>query len=174
MNPTTFTFPMPLEEVHTGALQAFSIERQVKEPVFSRSDPASTLEHILSVECSTNAVFAATLFQDPANAHDIYLHTFHTPFVLFAVYRGKKGGLPFIAAFHLHLTSTGSNTTVTVKASDTEVVNGTKFGFGPCGPGQGWNCEKVRPTTVEEYSLLRYLGGYLGVTNMPPVVLPTE
>jgi hypothetical protein len=103
-NPTTFTFPMPLEEVHTAALQAFSIERQVKQPIFGRSDPASNLEHILSAECSTNAVFAATLFQDPANAHDIYLHTFHTPFVLSAVYRGKKGGLPFIAAFHLHLT----------------------------------------------------------------------
>jgi hypothetical protein len=96
------------------------------------------------------------------------------PFVASSVYRGRDGGLPFIATFHLHLTMAGSNTTVTVTASDTQVVNGTKFGFGPCGPGQGWNFESVRPTTVEEYSILRYLGGYLGVTNMPAIVLPMQ
>ena len=114
------------------------------------------------------------LFRDPLNAHDIYLHTFHTPFAISSVYRGRAGGLPFIATFHLHLRPAGSSTVVTVVASDTEVVNGTKFGFGPCGPGRGWNCERVRPTTVEEYSVLRYLGRYLGITNMPAVILPTQ
>lgn len=114
------------------------------------------------------------MFHDAANAHDIYLHTFHTPFVISSVYRGRDGGLPFIATFHLHLTTSGSNTLVAVTASDTEVVNGTKFGFGPCGPGQGWNYARVKPTTVEEYSILRYLGRSLGVTNMPGVILPKE
>ena len=66
----------------------------------------------------------------------------------------------------------GSNTVVTVTASDTEVVTGTKFGFGPCGPGQGYVYESVKPTTVEEYSILRYIGSYIGVTNMPEVIKP--
>ena len=171
-NPTTYSFAVPLEQVHTGALQAFSIEHQIHEPVFGRSSGPVHLESVLSAECSTNAVFGEAVFRDPANAHDIYLHSFHTPFAVSSVYRGRDGGLPFIATFHLHLTSSGSDTVVAVTASDSEVVNGTKFGFGPCGPGQGWNCERVRPTTVEEYSILRYLGRYLGITNMPAVVLP--
>ena len=155
-------------------MQAFSIEHQVEQPVFGRSAPASHLENFFSAECATNVVFGVTVFHDPANTNDIYLHTFHMPFVISSVYRGRNGGLPFIATFHLHLTKTGSNTNVRVTAFDTQVVNGTKFGFGPCGPGQGWNCESVRPTTVEEYSILRYLGRYLGITNMPAVVLPTQ
>src|ERR1051326_4335480 len=164
-NPTSYSFPLPLEEVHTGALRAFSIEHQVAEPIFGHSAGVANLQETLFAECATNAVFGEAIFRDPANAHDIYLQTFHTPFVVSSVYWGRDGGLPFIATFHLHLTTEGSKTTVTVTASDTEVVNGTKFGFGPCGPGRGWNCERVKSTTVEEYSILRYLGSYLGVTN---------
>ena len=48
----------------------------------------------------------------------------------------NEGGLPFIATFHLHLSASGTNTLVTVIASDTEVINGNKFGLGPCGPGK--------------------------------------
>gem|GEM_PF-5888514 len=173
-NPTTYSFPLPLEEVHTRALEAFSTKHQMDKPVFARSSSEIRLESIFSAECSTNAISGAGVFRDPANTHDIYLDTFHTPFVLSSVYRGREGGLPFIATFHLHLACSGSNTMVTVTASDTEVVNGTKFGMGSCGPGQRWNCERVRPTTVEEYTVLRYLGRYLGATNMPAVILPTQ
>ncbi len=173
-NPTTYSFALPLEEVRAQALKAFSIEHQVAQPIFGRSGPASHLESILSAECATNAVFGAAVFRDPANTNDIYLHTFHMPFVLSSVYRGKDGGLPFVATFHLHLTAAGSNTAVTVIAAGAQVLNGTKFGVGPCGPGQGWNFETVQPTTVEEYSILRYLGQYLGVTNMPATVVPTQ
>jgi hypothetical protein len=90
--------------------------------------------------------------------------------------RGRDGGLPFSAAFHLHLAraNSGSDTLVTVIASDTEVLNGTKFGIGSCGPGQKWNWVKVKPTTVEEYSILTYLGRSLGMTNMPAVIMPAE
>jgi hypothetical protein len=171
-NPTSYSFPLPLEEVHARALQVFSYEHQADQPIFGRS--ALVERDIFVVECATNALFGQTVFRDPANAQDIYLHTFHMPFVISSVYRGRDGGLPFIATFHLHLTTSGSNTVVTITASDTEVVNGTKFGFGHSGPQQVRNCEPVKPTTVEEYSILRYLGRFLGITNMPDVILPTE
>jgi hypothetical protein len=173
-NPTNYSFPLPREEIHTKALQAFSIEHQIREPIFDRSGSSATLEFVLSVECSTNAVCSKALFEDPANIHDIYLHSSHTPFATSSIYRGRNGGLPFIATFHLHLASRGSNTVVTVTASQAEVINGTKFGIGPCGPGQGWNCVRVKPTTVEEYSILSYLGRYLGMTNMPAIILPAS
>jgi hypothetical protein len=171
-NPTSCSFPLPLADVRDRALEAFSIEHQVNQPIFGRSAITMHFEDILSAECATNAVFAKAVFRDPANTNDIYLHTFDMPFVTSSVYCGRNGGLPFIAAFHLHLTSSGSNTLVKVTALDTQVVNGEKFGVGPCGPGYGWIFEKVQPTTVEEYSILRYLGYYLGVTNMPEVILP--
>ena len=173
-NPTTYLFPLPLEEVRTRSLQAFSIEHQIDRPVFERPASTAHLKSILSAECSTNAVFGEAILRDPANTHDIYLHTFHSPFAISSIYHGRDAGLPFIATFHLHLTTSGSNTFVAVTASDTEVVNGTKLGFGPCGPGPGWNYARVKPTTVEEYSILRYLGSFLGITNMPVVTLPKE
>lgn len=169
-NPTSYSFPLPREEVHAKALEAFSRDHQYKEPVFGKS--ASTVQ--LSVEGVTNALCGKAVFNDPANVHDIYLHSSHTPLTTSAVYRGKNGGLPFIANFHLHLAGGGSETVVTVRTLDAEVLNGTKFGIGPCGPGQGWNCVKVKPTTVEEYSILSYLGRYLGITNMPAIVLPAQ
>jgi hypothetical protein len=169
-NPTTYSFALPLEEVHAKALEVFSIEHQIGQPVFGRYGLG--FKSVLSVECATDTVFGKAVFRDPANGQDIYLHSFHSPFVTSAVYCGREGGLPFIATFHLHLTGSGSGTVVTVAASDTEVVNGTKFGIGPCGPGQANNYVRVKPTTVEEYSILRYLGSNLGVTNMPAVILP--
>ena len=172
-NPTTYSFPFSSSEIHAKALEAFSIEHQVHEPVFGRAGAGPGFEHILFPECATNAVFADAIFRDPANAQDIYLHT-HGPFVVSSVYRGREGGLPFIADFHLHLAGIATGTVVTVTASNAEVINGTKFGIGSCGPGQHWNRVKIRPTTVEEYGLLRYLGRYLGITNMPAVILPAR
>ena len=173
-NPTNYTFSIPLVQVREKAWEAFSIEHQFADPIFHRLPASGSLDKIemLAVECATNAVFGEAIFRDPANTNDFYLDSMHSPFVYSAVYTGKNGGLPFIAAFHLHLTGTASNTMVSVATRDSEVVNGTKFGFGSCGPGQGNNYVKVQPTTVEEYSILRYLGKYLGVTNMPPLVLP--
>ncbi len=171
-NPTSYSFPLPLEQVYSKARQAFSMEHQVDDPIFGRSAVAANLEDTLAAECATNAVFGKAVFTDPTNVDDIYLHTFGMPFVISSVYCGQNGGLPFIAAFHLHLEATGSNTVVTITTSDTEVINGTKFGFGPCGPGRGYNFEHVRPTTVEEYTILRYLGRSLGITNMPEIIMP--
>jgi hypothetical protein len=79
-----------------------------------------------------------------------------------SVYIGQQGGLPFIATLYLHVAGTRTNTVVTVTAADTEIINGKKFGLGSRGPGQAWNCEPVQSTTVEEYTVLRYLGRYLG------------
>jgi hypothetical protein len=170
-NPTYYSFPLPVEEVHKQAWQAFSIDHQVEHPIFGRSRGIG-FEDTLSAECATNAVFGEAIFRDPANSQDIYLHTFHTPFVISPVYRGSAGGLPFIASFQLHLAANGTNTTVSVIASNPEVISGSKFGFGPCGPGQANIYVSVKPTSIEEYSILRYLGSYLGVTNMPDVIIP--
>jgi len=172
-NPISWSFPVPLAEVHDRALQAFSLDHQAGQPVFGRAALTDNFEDVFSAESVTNALFGKTIFSDPANTNDLYLHNYGMAFVASPVYIGRNGGLPFIAAFHLHLTANGSNTLVNVTALDTQVVNGEKFGVGPCGPGYGSICVKVAPTTIEEYTVLRYLGRYLGLTNMPGVMLPS-
>ena len=176
LNPTTYSFPLPVEEVHAKALQAFSSQHQRRERIFPKSVSKERLESVLAAECATNAVYGKAVLEDPANVRDLYLHSYHTPFTTSPVYRGSEGGLPFYANFHLHLArgQDGSDTVVTVFASDTEVLNGTKFGIGSCGPGQKSNWVKVKPTTVEEYFILSYLGRYLGLTNMPRIQVPAE
>ena len=171
-NPTSYLFPLPLAEVHARALEAFSLEQQDKQPMFAYPTNSTFSGNILSAECSTNAAFAEAIFRDPANANDIYLHSFGMPFEASPVYCGRNGGLPFVAAFHLHLTDSGSNTLVNVTALDTLVFNGWRFGIGRSGPGYVVFRVKVKPTTVEEYTILRYLGRSLGITNMPDVILP--
>jgi hypothetical protein len=177
-NPTSYSFPLPLGDVRTRALQAFSLEQQPGSGIFGPLALAAHVQDLysaLQVECSTNAVFSEAIFRDPANTNDIYLHSFGFPLVVSSVYQGRAGGLPYTAAFHLHLTATGSNTLVTVRVLDAQVFNGEKFGFGQCnGPGYLTFHQKVKPTTVEEYIVLRHLGHYLGVTNMPAVILPTQ
>ena len=173
-NPTSYSFPLPVEEVHARASQAFSGKHQRGEPIFARPASADHWESILSAECSTNTILHKALFADPANTHDVYLYSSHKPIAISSVYRGRYGGLPFVADFHLHLAGNASDTVVTVRASDTEVVNGKKFTIGPCGPVNAWNYVKVKPTTVEEYFILSYLGRYLGITNMPAVILPAR
>jgi hypothetical protein len=173
-NPTNYSFPLPVEDLRARALEAFSTAHQAKDPIFGRSAGTMHFQRTLYPQCSTNDAFAQAIFRDPANTNDIYLHALHDPFVESPVYRGRNGGLPFLASFHLHLSAAGSNTIVSVAALETEIINGEKFGIGSCGPGYAWNYQKVKPTTVEEYSLLRYLGSYIGVTNMPDVIVPTR
>lgn len=167
-NPTAYTFPFPFQEVHEKALLAFSSEAQSESPDSPTRRP----------------LFASTLYLEPVVDHsgmvagattpyDFTLRGVHEPLVRSKVYYGPDGGLPFFASFHVRLANTGSNTLVSVKAFDTEVINGTGFGWGPCGPGRGNKYKKVKPTTMEEYMVLRHLGRYLGVTNMPPLVSPT-
>ena len=170
-NPTSYVFSLPIAETHEKAWQAFSIEHQTDRPIFDRSGGLG-FEDTLFAECATNAVFGEAIFRDPANTNDFYLQSFDQPFEISPIYYGSTGPLPFIGTFHLHLAASRTNTMVTVIASHTEVVAGTKFGFGPCGPGRAYVYVSVKPTTIEEYSILRYLGNYIGVTNMPPVILP--
>ena len=172
-NPTSYSFPMPVEKVHAEALRAFSRDCQYTDPIFNQAGKTDYWRETLLVENSKSR-YPNPIFNDPANAHDILLSADGTPVVVSAVYRGRDGGLPFFARFHLHLAGNGPETVVSVKTSEARVVNGQRYGCGSCGPGWHWNYKTVQPTTVEEYTVLSYLGRHLGVTNMPAVIVPGQ
>ena len=55
-NPTSYSFPMSVEEVHQGAVQAFSREHQRKQRIFEKAVSTISLESVLEVESATNAL----------------------------------------------------------------------------------------------------------------------
>src|SRR5437867_2829940 len=100
-NPTNYSFPLPVEDLRARALDAFSTAHQARHPIFGRSSGTMHFERTLYPQCSTNDAFSQAIFRDPANTNDIYLHTYHNPFIASPVYRGRNGGLPFLAALTL-------------------------------------------------------------------------
>jgi hypothetical protein len=170
-NPSSRSFPLSVPEVRAAAMKVFSLDHQVADPIFGHQ--SIQFCSALFLETATNTVFGEAVFRNPANSEDLYLHSLSEPIVPSTVYVAKGSGLPFVASFHLHLEGVASNeTVVTVKALDTQVIAGKHFGFGSCGPGFANSYQSVQPTTVEEYTVLRYLGNYLRATNLPAVVYP--
>lgn len=172
-NPTSYTFRMPVTEFLTGATQALTFRHQIQEPMFAPVDGRTA---IFSVEDSKKHLFAPeALFRDPANTNDLYLHNHGSPIAPSSVYRDAKEGLAFFASFHLHLTDAGTNITIaTVTALDTRIANGWYFGLNiHTGFGRQARIVAASPTTVEEYAILLYLGRYLGVTDMPELIVPS-
>jgi hypothetical protein len=170
-NPTSRSFPLSVPEVRAAAMKVFSLDHQVADPIFGHQ--SIQFCSALFLETATNTVFGEAVFRNPANSEDLYLHSLSEPIVPSTVYVAKSGGLPFVASFHLHLEGVASNeTVVTVTALDSQIIAGKHFGFGSCGPGFANSYQSVKPTTVEEYTVLRYLGNFVGATNLPAVVYP--
>jgi hypothetical protein len=179
-NPTSYDFAVPVAVAHDRAKEAFAAI-DAPDAVFGHrpsralgSDEVSYASHF-SVEDGSDPVFSQSVFRDPANVNDVYVHTFHTPIVASSVYRGRHGGLPFIGAFQIHMVALDENhTRVTVVAHDTEILNGLAWGIGSCGPGYGWRHQRVPPTSIEEYAMLRHLANALGASGLPPPHVPSR
>lgn len=165
-NPTSYSFPMSVEGMDSKLPEAFSHETQDERPIFPR---LPGFGGSLDIQESTNS----SGLQNSEKHYD-FLLTGGTsdPLLLSPVYRGAEGGLPFLASFRISLLGDNKNTMLSVMAFDTKVVVRTGMGFGPCGPGQGTKRKKVKPTTIEEYTVLKYAAASFGYTNLPPVLRP--
>lgn len=174
-NPTSRSFDLPIWDAHARIMAALR-ERGAFPTIFGAPPhDAGGPEYAdyFAVEDASAPAFAADIFKDSNNRDDIYAHTFGSPIWPSPVYRGGYGGLPFVAAFQVHLAAAGvEKTIVTVIARDTEIINGMVWGIAPCGPGYAYHREDVKPTTVEEYTLLRFLSRRLGAKEMPPARIP--
>ena len=177
-NPTSFVFDVPVEEIPRNATEAFSRDHQYADPIFPDAERTASgigFTNIFKAETRESALFSGDLLKQAGNEHDVYLHNFGDAIWPSPVYRGNGEGLPYFAEFHLHVTAAGEGRSrVEVTALDPQIVNGERWGIGPCGPGYGWHSQKVEATTVEEYVILRYLGRALGRADMPEVVLPAK
>ena len=168
-NPTVYPFEMPLEELRARVIEGLATGRQVKNPIFGRTESGGLA--VLSVREAEDTSWVEVL-QLPGNERDLYLTASTEPLWASPVYRGPDGGLPFLAAFHVHFAPIGpTRTSVRVTALDAQVLNGQTTGMP--GHGRANRYVRVEPTSIEEYVVLRYMGNILGAGSMPTVILPT-
>ena len=160
-NPTDWIFPHPIEEVNKAvrkSMEPFAKEYSMRVSFHEDHKPLSRGP-----------------LEKPGNENDAFLYSFHEPISLSSMHYVGGKALPYIAEFHVHLSSfqTGG-TRVEVFALNSEVIAGQSWScLGICGPGWHNNYARVEPTTVEEYEILRRIGAELGVGTMPePVSRP--
>lgn len=168
-NPTSYIFAAPLPELRARLLAELDDFARM-QPFYESFSESS---FYFAKETSERPLFAPHVFADPANVHDIYLHTHGgaiespTP-VYFA--RGKP--LRYFAQFQLHFEEIDKNNTrVSVITYGSRVANGAEC----CGPhGKVAIFQDVEPTSIEEYRLLEWIGRITGTKEMPPINLPVE
>ena len=152
-NPTSYDFDLPMKELRARVHAAFLADYQIKKPVFS-----------------SDSYFLVP----PSNGGDICLKATGEIW-LSPVYQSKTGGLPFRATFCLRFAEIGASATrVSITTPRAEVVNGTKLGMTHGGPWWVAHWVAVPPTSIEEYTILRYIGVFVGGREMPPVILPSR
>jgi hypothetical protein len=182
-NPTSYVFEKPAAEVHEQAKAALKTlgavdmafgKRPYRDPLVDAEAVQFAADFV--VEETGNAYSSGReLLSRPGNQDDLYVHTWSDPLWPSPVYVGRGTALPFVADFHVHLAAAGpTRTVVSVAAVNTRIVNGMTWGIGSCGPGYMWRPEPVAPTTVEEYTLLRFLGRAMHVEGMPEVAVPSS
>jgi len=169
-NPTSYVFPRPVSEVREEIIKAFEIENRFSKATEEFYSSFSDTRLWFSVESREDSVFSETIFQNPANHNDVYLHSHGEPLWSSPVYFGGGKPLRYRAKFQLHLIAVGDNSTqVSVVTHEPSVINGSKC----CGlHGYVSNDVSVEPTTIEEYKILLFIGSILGARDMPPLRLP--
>jgi hypothetical protein len=186
-NPTSYVYPLKNDKLILHIKSLLEYDTQRKNPIFpknSSSDVESRLggfgiwgENILSAEDVKDHTFGTERFPglvNSSNANDILLYNISGRFLWESpVYRIGERKLYFSAIFHLHFISLSENETeITVTALEPCVINGEKYTYGHASPAYTPRFEPVKPTTIEEYMILRYIGASLGITNMPALILP--
>lgn len=162
-NPTSWSFPFPLAEVRAKAREAFSLDHQIAHPVpLAFSTPMMNTLDMLTVDDVEKGGALQATFKD---SNDIHLNDLRDVLWYSMIYGGKEA----VASFVIHFDPAGEKTTrVTVTAVDPKVIDGLAC----CGPhGLYARYVPAAATTHEEYTILRYLGEFLGV-KMPPPIIP--
>jgi hypothetical protein len=159
-NPTSYVFDRTIDQVDTALA---NYRDDSLGPLYMADNPVLPDE--------------VAVFSNPANQHDAYLDSGDANGTTSAVYFSPNGQpFPYGKGMHIHVTKIDAGKTkveVFIHKPWLYIGERTRYVF-PLGTHQRSIFIKVQPTTVEEYSLLRKLGAALNVTDMPPLILPTE
>ncbi len=129
-----------------------------------------------SYETADKAVFGRDYFKRKESVNDIFLTSIGSYWYSPIYYHNNEPFL-FTSSFALQFRAlvdefkdaSKQETMLTVIDVGPEITNGTEC----CGPhGNYSRTETVKPTTVEEYTLILYIAQKLGVKDLKPIVLP--
>ena len=159
-NPTFYIFDRTVDQVD-AALAEYRDDRL--GPLYMADNPVSPDE--------------VATFAQAVNEHDAYLDPGDANTSRSLVYFFPNGKpCDFSEGLHIHVTKVDdSHTKVEVIVHKPWIFVGQRKRYVfPLGLHDRGIFVKVISTTVEEYSLLRKLGVAMGVSNMPPVILPSD
>ena len=112
------------------------------------------------------------ILTQPGNENDFYLFNGGSPVDESPVYFKDGQPLIYFADFHIHISAiSAAQTRVEIFTHDPLLNTGMSGGFSPA-RGSTFLYVAVDPTTIEEYQILLRIGKQMGLTNMPPLVLP--
>jgi hypothetical protein len=175
-NPTSQLFKMPAKQLHDTLLALFDFDKQYENRTLKTifmdailEDTTHKMQATFSTETSAKPVFSRDYFARPGTKNDIYITTmasyWNSP-----MYFADDKPLLYTSAFAFKFKEiTANSALLTVVALNPEIVNGTKC----CGPHGSYSItQKVKPTSVEEYTLIMFVANELGIKDMPAVKLP--
>jgi hypothetical protein len=175
-NPTSYTFDIPLHKLHDTLIKIFDLDSQYGNPILGKIFYYKSSESDLDIhqvsfdpEVPDSAVFGKEYFQKPNTKNDIFLNQFDHWNSL--IYHHKDKPFEYNATFAIQLKELNHDSTLlNIKALDPEIYNGSKC----CGPclGNYALTEKVKPTSIEEYTLILYIAQKLGAKGLQPLQLP--
>jgi hypothetical protein len=171
-NPTSYSFKVPLGEAKKKISEGFHPRTQVTSPFYRslglREAGSGNSYLSFKLETAEDAVFSKKIFEQHRDMIDFHLHTYGTA-INSRTYFAFGESLPYVATFAVSVETKGQHTLVSIITIDPNVLKG----FGGIGLHGTYEARlSVEPTTIEEYSLLLYIGNLLGVTDMPPLRLP--
>jgi hypothetical protein len=174
LNPISYEFRVPPDVAVQAIVQAFSDARPVSSPYYQtlplQSSAPISKNVVYFAETRGNALFGEATFLRAGDTTDVYLHSHGEP-ILSSVYCVLGRRLSYRVDFSLTVRAVGEGSLVSIEALNPRVLKGIG-GFGPHG---AYSAEyAVAPTTIEEYSLLLYIGHVLEALPMPAVTTPRE
>nr|WP_294946299.1 hypothetical protein [uncultured Mucilaginibacter sp.] len=175
-NPTSRLFKMPAKQLHDTLLALFDFGQQYDNPTLKTifmdavlEDTTNKMQATFSTETSAGPVFSEAYFAEPGTKNDIYITTMAS-YWYSPMYFADDKPLKYTSAFAFKLKELSKDSTLlSVVAINPEIVNGTKC----CGPHGNYSItQKVKPTSVEEYTLIMFVAQKLGIKDMPALKLP--
>ncbi|MCP4542364.1 MAG: hypothetical protein GY832_35020 [Chloroflexi bacterium] len=176
-NPTTYVFAVPVSEVHERVYYGIRSGWRSRDKFFGSLGFVTipwrgTTDTVgFFVETKDEASFGKRVFNDPANDNDLFLRRSGSS-IASRTYFALDEPLPYETEFQIHLEPIGTDSTqVTVVSLNPAVLKGV----GGLGPHGYYPAEiAVEPSTIEEYTILLYIGHVLGDTSMPELKLPGD
>lgn len=161
---------MPVGQLKETIIAVFEDANQINSTLlesafhyrFQENNDENSLHQVyFTTETKTKPLLSEEYFQS-GNKNDVYLHAFGAVWDS-PVYYANNESLKFGCEFAFRLDSIDSKRTrVTIEVQHPQIINGT-VGIGPHGPVA--RRVAVKPTTVEEWTLLRYLALEVGDTS---------